>query len=97
MLQDPNARLPAEELLQLDFIAQAQPPEGLLGSIQTAVPLRRVVRGPPSSPVLGQTMPRWEFGQAQDMSQQEEAEPAAAAPMHQHHKCVQLLLRRMLD
>ncbi|KAK9868947.1 hypothetical protein WJX84_006310 [Apatococcus fuscideae] len=84
--KDPNARLPAEELLQLDFIAQAQPPEGLLGSIQTAVPLRRVVRGPPSSPVLGQTMPRWEFGQAQDMSQQEEAEPAAAAPMHQHHK-----------
>lgn len=62
-MQDPSARLSAEQLLRLEFIANAQPPDGLIASIKAAIPMRRVVRGLPNSPVLGQTMPRWEFGQ----------------------------------
>ena len=62
-MQDPSARLSAEQLLRLDFITNAKPPEDLVASIKAAIPMRRVVRGLPTSPVLGQTMPRWEFGQ----------------------------------
>ncbi|KAK9833192.1 hypothetical protein WJX74_009769 [Apatococcus lobatus] len=89
--KDPSARLSAEELMQLDFIANAQPPGDLLRSIQTAVPMRRVVRGLPSSPVLGQTMPRWEFDRGREgsasggLGSQEEGGPAGR-PFgdHQH-------------
>ena len=92
-VQDPGARLSAEELMQLDFIANAQPPDDLLRSIQTAVPMRRVVRGLPSSPVLGQTMPRWEFGRGREGSasggygSQEEAGPADMPFGDLQHQC----------
>lgn len=96
-LQDPSARLTAEELMQLDFIANAQPPGNLQSSIQTAVPMRRVVRGLPSSPVLGQTMPRWEFGRGHEGSAggvlggREEAGPAERPFSDPRHQCAPLL------